>query len=128
MKNPINSLKEKITQYAQLRYEQFRLETIERVVNVMGYFAYVIVAIFLFFTAGFFLSLGLAEWLATLFKSKAAGYFSVAGIVLLFSFVFLLKSKYVVNYFAGKMAMLLTRKKKPGRHLTDDDEDDEEEA
>lgn len=126
MKNPINSLKEKITQYARLRYEYVRLELIERVVNVMGYFAYVIVAIFLFFTAGFFISLGLAEWLSTLFQSKAAGYFSVAGLILLCSVIVLWRSKYIVNYFASKMAMLLTRKKKPGKSLADDDDEEEE--
>lgn len=125
MKNPFHALKEKITQYAQLRYEYVRLELIERVVNVMGYFAYIIVAIFLFFTALFFVSLGLAEWLSSLFQSKAAGYFSVAGIILLVTLIVFWKSKNIINYFASKMAMLLTRKKKPGKGLGDSDEEDE---
>lgn len=126
MKNPFSALKEKITQYAQLRYEYVRLELIERVVNVMGYFAYIIVAIFLFFTAVFFVSLGLAEWLSSLFQSKAAGYFSVAGIILLVTLIVFWKSKSIINYFASKMAMLLTRKKTPGKRLGDSDEEEED--
>jgi hypothetical protein len=111
LKNPISSLKEKITQYIQLRFELIRLEVVERLVSVMGYFAYIIIAIFLFFTAVFFICLGLAEMFSSIFNSKTAGYFCVAGLVLIASLIVALSSKKIVRFFAGKMVWLLTKKK-----------------
>ncbi len=120
MKNPLSSIKDKITQYLQLRFELIRLEVVERLVNVMGYFAFIIIAIFLFFMATFFLCLGLAEWLSTLFQSKTAGYFTVAGLVLIVSIGTILSGKRIVRFFASKMIWLLTKKK---RNSGDRDED-----
>lgn len=121
MKNPISSIKEKITQYIQLRFELIRLEIIERLVNVMGYFAFMIIAIFLVFLITFFIFLGLAALLSQLFDSEVLGYFCTALIVLICSFFVFLSGKKIVRFFAGKMAWLLTRQK-------EDKQEEEEEA
>lgn len=111
MKNPISSIKEKIAQYIQLRFELIRLEVIERLVNVMGYFAFMIIAIFLFFLVIFFIFLALAELFNQLFNSYALGYFCTALVILLCSVFVFMSSKKIIRFFAGKLAWLLTKQK-----------------
>ena len=111
MKNPISSLKEKVTQYIQLRFELLRLEVVERLVSVMGYFAFIIVAAFLLFSFGIFFFLGIAEWFNYLFNSRALGYFLTAVIILVISLITILCSKRIMRFFANKMLILLTKKK-----------------
>lgn len=124
MKNPISSIKEKITQYIQLRFELVRLEVIERLVNVMGYFAFMIIAIFFGFLIIFFVFLALAALLSQVFHSAVTGYLCTALIVLLCSFFVFLFSKRIIRFFAGKMAWLLTRQK-TGKQLELEDEEEE---
>lgn len=121
MKNPISSIKEKVIQYIQLRFELLRLEVVERLVNVMGYFAFIIICMFLFFATAFFFFLGIAELLNQIFDSYALGYFCTSAIVLIISTCIVLCSKRIIRFFAGKMAWLLTKQK-------DGKKDEEEEA
>lgn len=111
MKNPISSIKEKITQYIQLRFELIRLEVIERLVNVMGYFAFMIIAIFLVFLFIFFIFLAIAELFNKLFDSYALGYGCTAVIILFCSIFVFMSSKKIIRFFAGKMVWLLTKQK-----------------
>lgn len=125
MKNPISSLKDKITQYFQLKFELIRLEVIERLVNVMGYFAFIIIAIFLFFFLSFFVFLGIAELLATVFNSRALGYFTTAGIILILVAIIIMSSKRIIRFFAGRLVSLLTKKKEKRGDYEDDAEDND---
>lgn len=120
MKNPIQSVKDKITQYIQLRFELIRLEVIERLVNVMGYFAFIIIAIFLFFIFGLFLFMGIAEWFNTIFHSYALGYLMTAGIILIIAVIILMCSKRIIHFFAGKLVVLLTKKKDEPKKQTEE--------
>jgi hypothetical protein len=119
LKNPISLLKEKIAQYIHLRFELIRLEAIERLVNVMGYFAFIMIAIFLFFTFGIFVFLGVAECLKVLFGSAVYGYLATAGIILVICIVTAALSKKIIRFFAGKMAEMLTK----SYHTEEDSED-----
>lgn len=121
MKNPISSIKEKITQYIQLRFELVRLEIIERLVNVMGYFAFIIIAIFLVFLITFFVFLAIAVLLSEIFHSQILGYFCTAFVILLCSVFVFLSSKKIIRFFAGKMAWLLT-KQKEDKTVVEDEE------
>lgn len=111
MKNPINSIKEKITHYIQLRYEDLRLEVIERLSNIMGYLVFILSTFFLFSVGFIFLGFGLAEWLSKLFGSRAAGYFSTSGIFLIAAVILILTGKRIAQYFANKMVGLLSAPK-----------------
>jgi len=122
LKNPISSLKEKITQYIQLRFELARLEVIERLVNVMGYFAFMIIAIFLVFLIIFFVFLALAELFNQWFNSYALGYFCTAIVILICSVFVFMASKSIIRFFAGKLAWLLT-KQKDEKRMRDDADD-----
>lgn len=126
MKNPISSIKEKITQYIQLRFELIRLEVIERLVNVMGYFAFMIIAIFFFFLFIFFIFLGIAELLNEFFNSYALGYACTAGIILVCAIFVFMSSKKIIRFFAGKLVWLLTKKKDSELTTQDAKEETEE--
>jgi len=121
LKNPISALKEKIAQYIHLRFELIRLEVIERLVNVMGYFAFIMIAIFLFFAFGIFFFLGVAECLKALFHNAVYGYMSTAGIILVFCIIAGLCSKQIIRFFAGKMAVLLTKSNRKEDDAAEDD-------
>jgi len=120
-KNPLSSLKEKITQYVHLKFELIRLEVIERLVNVMGYFAFIMIAIFLFFTFGMFLLFGLAEFLNVVFHSYVWGYLATALFILIVAFIVIGFSKKIIRFFAGKLAVMLTK-----NFHEDEDEKEEE--
>lgn len=124
MKNPISSLKDKVTQYIQLKFELIRLEVIERLVNVMGYFAFIIIAIFLFFFLGFFIFMGIAELLASVFDSRALGYFTTAGIILILVVMIIMSGKRIIRFFAGRMVAMLTKKKEKKGDYGDNDSED----
>jgi hypothetical protein len=125
LKNPFSLLKDKITQYIQLKFELIRLEVIERLVNVMGYFAFVIIAIFLFFFLGFFIFLGIAEVLGDAFSSPAMGYFATAGIILILVILIVMCSRFIIRLFAGRMVAMLTKPKRKPKNNKDDEDEDE---
>jgi hypothetical protein len=125
LKNPISSLKDKVTQYIQLKFELIRLEVIERLVNVMGYFAFIIIAIFLFFFLGFFVFMGIAEMLSAVFDSRASGYFATAGIILILVVTIIMSGKRIIRFFAGRMVFMLTAKKKEKKEDYSDNEDND---
>jgi len=108
----------------QLRFEVIRLEVIERIGNLMGYFAFIILSFFLFFTAVFFIGFGLAAWFSSLFDSATAGYFTTAGIMLVAAIVVIMLSKKIIRFFGNKTVWLLTIKKR----TDEEDEDKDKEA
>lgn len=122
MKNPLSSLKEKIVQYIHLRFELIRLEVIERLVNVMGYFAFMIIAIFLFFLVILFMFFALAELFNQWFNSYALGYFCTAVVILLCSVFVFMGSRKIIRFFAGRFAWLLTKEKDDKTVLPEQDD------
>lgn len=117
MSKTFNSLKEKIVQYISLRLEDFRLEVIERIVNLLGYFIFTIFLILFLFIILIFSSFGLAEWLSSLFDSHISGYFATAGIFVLLFILVALNARHFIRFFAGKMITILTKKKSKRKDL-----------
>ncbi|MFT4061801.1 MAG: hypothetical protein QM642_05515 [Edaphocola sp.] len=111
MRGPVQSIKDKVTHYLSLRFEQVRLEVIERIVTVMGYFVFLIIAIFFAFLLIMFLFLALAEMFNVMFNSYALGYLCTAGVVLILFGVVFVANKAIIRFFAGKLAWLLTKPK-----------------
>ncbi len=95
------------------------MEVVERLVNVMGYFAFIIICMFLFFATAFFFFLGIAELINQIFNSYALGYFCTSAIVLIISICIVLSSKRIIWFFAGKMAWLLTKQKESKKEEED---------
>lgn len=119
MKNLLNNLRESITHYIQLRLAAVRLEAVDRISNVMGYFTFMLIVAFLFFFAFLYFSFGLAAWLGDVFNSRFAGMFCTGGIILVIAVVTILLSKPIIRFFAGKLAVIMLRKR-----AKDDDDDD----
>lgn len=116
MSKIFNSLRDKIVQYISLRIEDFRLEVIERIVNLLGYFIFTILAIFFFFIVLIFTSFGLAQWLSNIFNSQIGGYFATAGIFLVLTIIVVLNARIIIRFFAGKMVAILTKKNSKKEH------------
>lgn len=116
MSKTFNSLKEKIVQYIRLRLEDFRLEVIERIVDLLGYFIFTMLALFFLFIVLIFTSFGLAEWLSSIFNSQIGGYFATAGIFLILTIIVALNAPVIIRFFAGKMVAILTKKKAKKDH------------
>ncbi len=121
MKTPLSSIKEKITQYIQLRFELIRLEVIEKLVSVMGSFFFIIIAIFLSFLAVLFIFLGIAELLSSLFESKIWGYMSTALLIIICSVFVFMSSRKIIRFFGG---MLLGSITKPGKKAKEEEEEE----
>lgn len=120
MKNLLNNLRESITHYIQLRLSAIRLEAVDRISNVMGYFTFMLIVAFLFFFAFLYFSFGLAAWLGDVFNSRFAGMLCTGGIIVLIAFVAILLNKPIVRFFAGKLAVIMLRKR------AKEDEEDED--
>jgi hypothetical protein len=108
-------LKETIARYIHLRLEEFRLGMIERLGNILGYLASVLITFFLSSLALFFIGLGVAFWLSALFGNKLLGFFATAGIFILVIILFLVFRRSFMRSVVGILAREITRPKKKKR-------------
>ncbi len=115
------NIKNKITEYLQLRLEIVRLEIIEKLANAMAYIIFVVMSILVAFIVILFLSIGLAEWVCELMGSRFLGYFIVGGALLLFILIVFMASKHIIRFFGNKFVSILTATKKKS---TGDDKDE----
>ncbi len=122
MSNPLQSFKDKITQYLQLKFELFRLDFIQKGSSLMGYFVFVLILSIIGGISLLLLSLGLAEWWSALFESRITGYFCAAGFFLLISIIILLSKRSMLRFFTNKMIALLASSHKKDEKDEDDDE------
>lgn len=102
------NIKNRITEYFNLKFEIIRLEIIERLVNVMGYMIFIMLAIFLGFSIILFIGLGLAEWIGDLLNKRYAGYFIMGGVLMISLLLIIWRSKPFISFFANKFVAMLT--------------------
>lgn len=108
LKEIINSLKEKIALYLQLRFEDFRLEALERTSKISGTLVFIMM-IFIFCFAGFcFICFGLAEAMSVWLNSKAYGYFATGGIMFFIAVLFILLRRPLKRFVAGNVIAIIT--------------------
>lgn len=119
LKTIFNGIKDNIAQYIRLRFISAKLDLIERLSDVLGYFAFLLIVAFLFFFSFLYFSFGLATWLGTVFHNRNAGMFCTGGIILLVALTAIAFSKRIIRYFAGKLAVILLKKKKEEEESTD---------
>jgi hypothetical protein len=108
---PIRAIRSYITRYVNLRFQEFRLEALERVVNVMGYLIFGAVVFFLGMVMFGFIAFGLAEYLCAVFDSRTAGYFAVAGVLFILLLLMLAVRRKIFNLIGGKILWILTKPK-----------------
>lgn len=107
-----DNIKNKVSQYIQIRFEELRLEIFERIVNIVGYILFIFVSLFFVFISFIFLGLSLATYLGNVMNSMALGYLSTFGVFLLGGIILFLSSKSVITFFSSKLIKLLTSKHK----------------
>lgn len=122
MKNLFRTFRESIARYLQLRLTAVKLEVIERLSNVMGYFSFILILSFFFFFSFLFFSFGLAAWLGELFNNKYAGMFCTGGIILVIAIIVLLLNKPIIRLFSGKLAAILSRKNEQEQDTENEDD------
>ena len=116
----LNSWKDKLSGYVDVRLNLFKLSFIERTSTVLGFIILTFVLLFLSLAVLVFVGLGLKEWFSDMLNSPVAGAFLTALFFVVLMVVILLTRKGIVNAFGGIFVRILTD---PG----DDDEDDKHE-
>lgn len=123
MENPVKSIKAYLTQYVNLRFTELRLEGLERLVNVLGFFIFGAFIFFLSLLIFGFAAFGLAEWLCYMLDSRTAGYFAVAGVVFVFVILLFLFKKAILSALSGKILWEITKPREKKQEEEDDVED-----
>jgi hypothetical protein len=115
--NLLKSLKDKIARYIDVNVKLFKINFIQHTSNILSYFIFTIVSLFLLLAILIFMGLGLAEVFTAMVNSRIGGFFMVMGAyILLLIFIFGIR-KWVIRGFAGAFI----------RILTEQDKDEEEE-
>jgi hypothetical protein len=109
----INTVKNKIAEYAELRIRLIKLNLIEQVASIAGYFIFSILAVILGFIMLIFLGLALTEWFTIITDgSRLAGTFMTVGFYLILIIILLLLRKTLLKGVAGMVIKSIT---KPGK-------------
>lgn len=106
-----NNLKDKVTQYFQIRFEELRLEIFERIVRVAGYILFVLVSIFFMVISLVFLGFGLAAYLGDVFNSMPLAYLTTFGVFFLLGLLLLLVRRSIIKLFASRLINIMSNNK-----------------
>jgi hypothetical protein len=116
----IGNWKEKIAQYVDVRVQLVKLSFIDRTSNILSYLILMFISLFLGLAILIFAGMGIAEWFAGIFDSRAGGYFTAVGFYLLLMGLLYLTRGVILKTFAGIFIRVLTEG-------DDDDDDDDKE-
>lgn len=114
----LQSWKDKVTQFVDVRLNLAKLAVIERSSNVLGYLIYTFILLFLLLAVFLFLGIGLQEWFSEMVDSRIGGAFMTMGFYLLLIILAVVLRKAVLGMFAGIFIRILT--------ASDDDDEDYE--
>lgn len=116
--NFISKWKDKITDFAEAKVEQVKLNIVEQVSGIGSFLLYAIVLLLTLLMVFILLGLSISEYFGALLDSYAWGYFITACIYLLMGGVLVLTRKPITNAFGDIFVRILTK------NAGDDDEDD----
>jgi hypothetical protein len=118
----VSEVKEKIVQYIDVYIKLAKISFIEGTGNILSYFMFALICLFLFFCIVLFAGLGLVEVFKAIGFTVLSSFFITMGIlVLLLIFILLLRRK-ITRMFAGGFIKMMADGRKD-----DYSEDDEEE-
>jgi hypothetical protein len=104
----IGNWKDKIAHYLEVRLGLIKLGLIERVSNVLSYLIFVFIGLFLSVSVLIFLGIGIGEYFAAVFDSRAGGFFATAGLYILLLIVMFLLRLPLTNAFSGMFIRIMT--------------------
>lgn len=100
MKNPIASVKEKVTDYVKLRIEEVKLTALEKAGKAAGGALLGLLLLFFLLLLFLFLGLGLSAYLGQLWHSMALGFLGGAAAFLLLILLIVLLAKPIMRMVA----------------------------
>jgi hypothetical protein len=117
----INQIKEKVTQYVDVRVKLVKLTVISRTSGLLSYFMYALIALFVLFCVLLFSGFSLVDGLVAMGLSHLASTLIVLGIYVLMLGLLVGLRKSIIRGFSGIFIRILTEAD------NEDDDDDEEE-
>lgn len=97
-----------ISGYFEDKVDIVKLSIIERMSLVMSFTMFMMIIMFMMVAVVIFIGMGLGLYIGDLLNSPTGGYFAIAGISILFLFIFFLLKKPLLKIFAGMFIDLLT--------------------
>ena len=104
----LNDLKQKVTQYVDVRIKLFKLSLIERSASLFSYFLFSLICLFILFCVLLFIGFGLTEVFAAAGLSKMVSFFIVIGIYILLLAIVVALRKRITRFFASGFIRVLT--------------------
>lgn len=110
------SIKDKITRYAEVHINLFKLNMIKRTSNLMSFFMFAMICLFVLFCILLLAGMGLVEAFSAAGMSRVAATFLTAGVYFVVLFILMGLRRNITRFFADTFIGLLTE--------DGDDEDD----
>jgi hypothetical protein len=107
--NIFGQLKEKITRYLDVYIKLIKINFIGRTANLLSYFLFATIVIFISFCIILFFGFGLVEGLVAMGLPKVASFFIVVGFYLLLLLIVVALRGRITRSFAGDVVKLLTK-------------------
>jgi polyferredoxin len=118
--NFISKWKDKITDFAEAKVEQVKLNIIEQVSSIGSFLLYAIMLLLMLLMVFILLGFSLAEYFGNLFDSYALGYLITAGVYFIFALILVAARKSITTAFGDIFVRILT--KNAGEDDNDDDD------
>jgi len=104
----ISNLKDKVAQYIDVYVRLIKINFIGRTANLLGYFMFAIISLFLVFCIVLFVGFGLSEVFQGMGVSKMAGFFLTVAFYVLLLIILILSRKPISRFFASGVINVLT--------------------
>jgi len=104
----LTQLKEKVTQYIDVYVKLFKVNFIGRTSNIMSYFLFALICLFISFCIVLFIGFGLTEVFVEAGFSKMVSFFIVIGIYVLMLGIVVSFRKRITRFFASGFIRVLT--------------------
>jgi Putative Actinobacterial Holin-X, holin superfamily III len=103
-----NQVKEKVTQYIDVRLRLIKLDVIEGTSKLLGLFVFGLICLFIVFCTILFIGLGIAEGLMQMEISKLGAYFITTGIYIVLLVLIVVLRKSITRSFGSMFIKELT--------------------
>ena len=104
----LSGLKEKVTQYVDVYVKLFKINFISRTANLLSYFIFLLICLFIVLCILLFIGFGLAELFILLGLTKMAAFFLVIAIYVLFLIIIFSLRNNITRFFATGIIRVMT--------------------
>jgi len=108
--NILSQLKDKVTQYVDVYVKLIKISFIEGTANILSYFMFGMIVLFILFCIILFMGLGLVEFFIVLGLSKMLSFFLTIGAYLLLLLIVVAMRKKLTRVFSNEVVRAMTEK------------------